>query len=93
MKLYTLSVCYTPNERDAEGFVTDVFLYKLKEDALAKMKDQMDYKVDEIVYCEENVVMHGGNPSRPSGVIVARAKAYNYQNDVYLWEIRQYEIQ
>jgi hypothetical protein len=93
MKLYTLSECYTPDERDAEGHISDVFLCKSKEDALAKMKNEMDYKADSIDYCEEDVVIHGGDPSKPSGVTVSRAKATDYYNSIYTWEIREYEIE
>ena len=93
MKLYTLSECYTPNKRDAVGYISDVFLCKSKEDALVKMKEQMDCNADELVYCEENVVIHNGDASRPSGVTVGRAKANDYYNGIYTWEIKEYEIE
>jgi hypothetical protein len=92
MELYTLSECYTPNERNAEGFISNVFLYKSKEEALAKMKEQMDYKADSIDFCEENIVIHGGDPTNPSGVTIARAKATDYNNDIYTWKINEYEV-
>ena len=92
MKLYTLSECYTPNERDAEGDISDVFLYKSKDEAVEKMKDLMDCETEETVFFNDNVIIHNGDASRPSGVIVARAKATNYSNGIYEWEIREYEL-
>jgi hypothetical protein len=93
MKLYTLSECYTSDERGAEGYISDVFLYKSKEEAVAKMKDLMSYKAEEELNYEENVIMHRVDPSRPQGVIVSRAKAYDYYRGIYSWEIYEYEIE
>jgi hypothetical protein len=92
MKLYTLSECYTPNERDAEGYVSDVFLYKSKYEAVEKMKDLIYCNTEETVLFKDNVIIHNADPSKPSGVTVARAKATDYSNGIYEWEIREYEI-
>lgn len=93
MKLYALSECYTPNEREAVGFISYIKLFKSKEDAVAKMKEEAYTDGNEVLYYEENKHIHGESSLNPSGAIVSNAKASDYSNAILEWEIREYEIE
>jgi len=92
MKLYTLSECYTPNERGAAGFVSGLFLYKSKEEAVAKMNELVSNVTEAPINYEENVIIHNVSISSPSGVKVGSANACDYEDGYYTWEIKEYEL-
>ena len=93
MKLYALSECYTPNEREAVGFISYIKLFKSKEDAVAKMKEEAYKDGNEVLYYKDNKHIHGESPLNLSGTIVGNAKASDYSNAILEWEIREYEIE
>jgi hypothetical protein len=93
MKLYALSECYTPNEREAVGFISYIKLFKLKEDAVAKMKEEAYTDGNEVLYYKDNKHIHGESSLNSSGTLVGNAGAYDYLRSVLEWEIREYEIE
>ncbi len=93
MKLYTLSECYTPNDRGAEGFITDVFLYKSKEEAFEKMKKLVADVTEADVDFLENHIACKGDTIYPTGVTIVQADAYDYERNNYTWKLKEHNIE
>jgi len=92
MKLYSLTKVHTPDERGAEGYLSEITLYKSYKGAIStlrkKAKDECDYHADEIKEHRE-----GGTFEPGKGRLMAEWEHdEGWQGGLNRYEIHEFEM-